>query len=138
MGTLTAVGPASITVQTSSGAATYPIESSTLLIKDGQRVSSPSALKVGDTVVVHVYPQNGSTHTEMVIDGVTPAAAASAADADDGTRRHKRVVRRCGGYSQPQRRPQVTVKAEIDARSSAARTLSCAAAAAACLEPTAY
>ena len=52
-----------------NGTATYPIESSTLLIKDGQRVSSPSALTVGDTVVVHVYPQNGSTHTEMVIDG---------------------------------------------------------------------
>jgi hypothetical protein len=33
-------------------------------------VSSLSALKAGDTVVVHVYPQNGSTHTEMVLDGI--------------------------------------------------------------------
>ena len=70
VGTLTAIGTTSITVHTTDGTATYPIESSTLLIKDGQRVSSPSALTVGDTVVVHVYPQNGSTHTEMVIDGV--------------------------------------------------------------------
>ena len=69
VGTLTGVGAASVTVRGTNGTATYPIESSTLLIKDGQRVSSPSALTVGDTVVVHVYPQNGSTHTEMVIDG---------------------------------------------------------------------
>jgi hypothetical protein len=70
VGTLTAVGASSITVTGNGRSATYPIESSTLLVKDGQRVSSPSALSVGDTVVVHVYPQNGSTHTEMVIDGV--------------------------------------------------------------------
>src|SRR4051794_31891919 len=69
VGTLTGVGAASVTVKSTNGTATYPVESSTLLIKDGQRVSSPSALTVGDTVVVHVYPQNGSTHTEMVIDG---------------------------------------------------------------------
>ena len=70
MGTLTAVGPSSVTVKSSGGTATYPIESSTLLIKDGQRVASTSAMKAGDTVVVHVYPANGTTHTEMVIDGV--------------------------------------------------------------------
>lgn len=80
VGTLTGVGRSTITVQTTNGAATYPIESSTLLIKDGQRVPSLSALTVGDTVVVHVYPLNGSTHTEMVIDGVPPGRG------DDGGR----------------------------------------------------
>jgi len=68
VGTLTAVGSASITVKSASGTATYPIESNTVLVKGGQRVSSLSALTVGDTVVVHVYPQNGSTHVEVVLD----------------------------------------------------------------------
>lgn len=67
VGTLTAVGTASITVNSASGTATYPIESSTVLVKGGQRASL-SALTVGDSVVVHVYPQNGSTHVELVID----------------------------------------------------------------------
>jgi hypothetical protein len=70
IGTLTGVGASSIRVNSASGTATYPIDSSTLLVKDGQRVSSLSALKAGDTVVVHVYPHNGITHTEMVLDGI--------------------------------------------------------------------
>jgi len=70
IGTLTAVGSSSVTVKSASGASTYPIESGTLLVKDGRRVSSTSSMKPGDQVVVHVYPQNGSTHTEMVIDGI--------------------------------------------------------------------
>lgn len=69
VGTLAAVGSASITVKSNDGTTTYPIESSTILVKGGQRVSSPSALTVGDTVIVHVYPLNGSTHVELVIDG---------------------------------------------------------------------
>src|SRR3954452_14755647 len=84
VGTLTGVGAASVTVKSTNGTATYPIESSTLLIKDGQRVSSPSALTVGDTVVVHVYPQNGSTHTAMVIDGV-PTGRGDDNGPDDNT-----------------------------------------------------
>ena len=64
---MTAVGAASITVTSAIGTATYPIESSTVLVKGGQRASL-SALTVGDTVVVHVYPQNGSTHVELVLD----------------------------------------------------------------------
>jgi hypothetical protein len=67
VGTLTAVGAASLTGQSARGTATYPIESSTVLVKGGQRASL-SALTVGDTVVVHVYPQNGSTHVELVLD----------------------------------------------------------------------
>jgi len=87
VGTLTAVGPSSITVSDNGSSATYPIESSTVLVKNGQRVSSPSALTVGDTVVVHVYPRNGSTHTERVIDGVPagPGDDGGPADADGNT-----------------------------------------------------
>jgi hypothetical protein len=68
-GTLTSVTASSITVTTASGASTYPIEATTALVKDGRRVSSTSQLGIGDTVVVHVYPQNGSQHVEVVIDG---------------------------------------------------------------------
>ena len=68
VGKLTAVGAASVTVQGTTGAATYPVDASTVVVKDGQRVSSLSALTIGDTVVVHVYPQNGATHTELIID----------------------------------------------------------------------
>ena len=85
VGTLTAVGPSSITVTGNGGSASYPIESSTLLVKNGQRVSSPSALTVGDIVVVHVYPQNGSTHTEMVIDGVPNGPGDDDGGRDDNT-----------------------------------------------------
>ena len=72
VGTLSAVGASTITVKSASGTATYPIDATTLLVKDGQRVSSLAALTVGDTVVVHVYPSNGSTRVEMVLDGVPP------------------------------------------------------------------
>jgi hypothetical protein len=85
VGTLTAVGSASITVASTGSTATYPIESSTLLVKDGQRVSSLSALKTGDSVVVHVYPENGSTHTEMVIDGVPSGGGGFGGRNDRGT-----------------------------------------------------
>jgi hypothetical protein len=84
MGTLAAVGSSSITVKSSAGTATYPIESSTVLVKDGRRVSSLSALTVGDTVVVHVYPQNGSNHVELVLDGA-PRGADGSGSANGGT-----------------------------------------------------
>jgi hypothetical protein len=72
-GTLTAVGKSSITVRTDAGSTTtYRIDSSTQLVKDGQQVSSLSAMHVGDQVVVHVYPLNGTTHVERVLDGVPP------------------------------------------------------------------
>ena len=69
LGTLTAVGSSTITVHTASGTTTYHIDSTTQLVKDGQQVSSLSAMHVGDSVVVHVYPLNGTTHVERVIDG---------------------------------------------------------------------
>ena len=72
-GTLTAVGASTITVRTQAGSTTtYPIDRSTQLVKDGQQVSSLSAMHAGDQVVVHVYPLNGVTHVERVLDGVPP------------------------------------------------------------------
>jgi hypothetical protein len=84
-GTLSAVGASSITVTSTSGTATYPIESGTVLVKDGQRVSSLSSLKVGDTVVVHVYPSDGSNHVEIVIDGAPPSGPGDSIDTNGTT-----------------------------------------------------
>jgi hypothetical protein len=67
-GTLTAVGTSTVTVRSTTGTTTYRIDATTQLIKDGQQVSSLSAMHIGDSVVVHVYPLNGSTHVERVID----------------------------------------------------------------------
>ena len=71
-GTLTAVGSSSFTLRTSSGSTTYRVDATTELVKDGQRVSSLSAMQVGDSVLVHVYPVNGTAHVERVIDGPPP------------------------------------------------------------------
>lgn len=71
VGTLTSVGGSSITVKSTNGTTTYPIDARTLLVKNGQRVPL-SALTAGDPVVVHAYPSNGSTQVELVLDGVPP------------------------------------------------------------------
>lgn len=68
-GTLRSVSGATFTIATSAGMSTYTVDASTQLVKDGQVVPSLSAMNVGDQVLVHVYPQGGSTHVERVIDG---------------------------------------------------------------------
>ena len=69
-GTLTAVGSSTFSLNTASGTtATYQIDATTQLVKDGQQVGSLSAMHLGDRVAVHVYPLNGATHVERVIDG---------------------------------------------------------------------
>lgn len=67
VGTLTAVGASTITVHSMSGTTTYRIDATTQLVKDGQQVSSLAVMHVGDSVVVHIYPANGSTYVERVI-----------------------------------------------------------------------
>jgi hypothetical protein len=68
-GTLSSVSASTFGLTTSTGTTTYTIDSSTMLIVNGQRVSSLSSMHAGDQVVVHVYPGNGSPHVEMVVDG---------------------------------------------------------------------
>lgn len=67
-GTLSNVGASTFGLTTTAGTTTYAIDSTTLLIVDGQRVSSLSSMHSGDQVVVHVYPVNGTPHVEMVVD----------------------------------------------------------------------
>jgi hypothetical protein len=58
-GTLTAVSGSKVTVQTSSGSATYQLVSQTQIVRDGA-LASASDLKAGDQVLVHVFPATGS------------------------------------------------------------------------------
>jgi Domain of unknown function (DUF5666) len=58
-GTLTAVSASRLTVRTSSGSATYQVVSQTQVVRNGA-LASASDLKVGDRVLVHVFPADGS------------------------------------------------------------------------------
>jgi hypothetical protein len=58
-GTLTAVSGSKVTLQMSSGSATYQLVSQTQIVRDGA-LASASDLKAGDRVLVHVLPANGS------------------------------------------------------------------------------
>jgi hypothetical protein len=73
-GTLTAVGAASITVKTSSGTTSYPITSSTQILRNGSPATLPD-LKVGDPVEVHVIASTtgGAATVERVLAGSLPA-----------------------------------------------------------------
>jgi hypothetical protein len=73
-GTLSAVDGRSFRLTTAGGTTTYTIDASTRLVKDGRPVSSLAALGEGDTVVVRVYPSNGTTRVELVLDGAPGGA----------------------------------------------------------------
>lgn len=73
-GTVTAVGASSVTVRLADGTtATYAVLASSDIVKDGARVSL-SAIKVGDAVFLHVYPENGKTVVERLFAGAPPPA----------------------------------------------------------------
>jgi hypothetical protein len=56
-GTLTAKTGSSITVKSSSGTATYVVNATTEIVRNGQQATL-SEVKVGDPVFVHVYPSS--------------------------------------------------------------------------------
>jgi len=70
-GTIASISGSTIAITTGSGTSSYTIDSSTQLVKDGQQVSSLSVMHKGDSVLLHVYPLNGKTHVERVIDGTS-------------------------------------------------------------------
>jgi hypothetical protein len=72
-GTVTAVGSSSVTVRTSSGAATYAVTSASQIIRNGQSVSL-SAVQAGDAVFAHVYPVNGKMTVERLFAGTSATA----------------------------------------------------------------
>jgi hypothetical protein len=82
-GTLTAVSASRLTVRTSSGPATYQVVSQTEIVRNGA-VASASDLKVGDRVLVHVFPANGSDGVlERVIAVTGPAPGSGTAGTQD-------------------------------------------------------
>jgi hypothetical protein len=71
-GTVTAVGASSVTVRLANGStATYAVIASSDIVKNGAPASL-SAIKVGDTVFLHVYPLNGRTVVEHLFAGARP------------------------------------------------------------------
>jgi hypothetical protein len=72
-GTLTALGPSSVTVRTVSGTATYTVTSSTEILRDGVPATL-AELKVGDAVFMHVYPAStgGPLQVERIFTGTMP------------------------------------------------------------------
>jgi hypothetical protein len=59
VGALTAVSGSRVTVESTAGSATYTISSSTRILRNGA-VAQASALRVGDAVLVHVFPSSSS------------------------------------------------------------------------------
>lgn len=92
IGTVTAVGASSVTVKLAHGStAKYAVIDSSDIVKDGARVSL-TAIKVGDTVFLHVYPMNGRTVVEHLFAGTRPSPGQRPGQppddsTDDGTTR---------------------------------------------------
>ncbi|HET7571217.1 MAG TPA: DUF5666 domain-containing protein [Gaiellaceae bacterium] len=72
-GTVTATTGSSITVETSSGAATYTVDAATEIVRNGERATLAD-VRVGDPVLVHVYPgSNGRLLVERILAGTMPS-----------------------------------------------------------------
>ncbi len=70
-GTVTAKTGSSITVKSSSGTATYVVNATTEIVRNGQQATL-SAVKVGDAVFVHVYPSSsGQMMVERLFAGTS-------------------------------------------------------------------
>ncbi len=84
-GTLTAKTGDTITVKTSSGStATYTIDSTTQIVRNGQ-TTSLSSLQAGDPVLVHVYPSSsGKQLVEMVLAGSSASGGGFGGRPDGG------------------------------------------------------
>ena len=87
-GTVTGVSSSELSVKSSSGTATYTIASDTQIIRDG-RLASPSDLRVGDAVLVHVFPATNSDGVlERIIARSSSSSSSSSSDSsseDDST-----------------------------------------------------
>jgi hypothetical protein len=84
-GTLTAVSASKITVRTTSGTASYQVVPQTEIVREGA-VASAADLKVGDRVLVHVFPASGSDGVlERVIAVPSTGAGAGPGSGTSGT-----------------------------------------------------
>jgi hypothetical protein len=67
-GTVTAVGSSSITVRSTSGKATYAVNGTTQIQRNGQQAAL-SSLQTGDQVLVHLVPSGSGYIAERVLVG---------------------------------------------------------------------
>lgn len=81
-GTLTAVGDSTVTVRSSSGTATYQVDSDTQIVRDGASAEL-SDLQEGDPVLVHVYPA-ASDSDQLVAERIFAGTLPSGPGGDDG------------------------------------------------------
>jgi hypothetical protein len=72
-GTLTAKTSGSITARSTSGTATYVVNATTEIVRNGQSATL-SAVEVGDAVVVHVYP---SSSGQMLVERLFAGTSAN-------------------------------------------------------------
>jgi hypothetical protein len=80
-GTLTAKTDSAITVRSSTGTATYLVNATTEIVRDGQSTTL-AAVKVGDSVFVHVYP---SSSGQMLVERLFAGTSATAGPPGFGT-----------------------------------------------------
>jgi hypothetical protein len=82
-GTLTAVSGSKLTVKSSAGTATYQVVPQTQIVRDGA-LASASDLKVGDRVLVHVFPATGSDGVLERVIAIPGTGRSSSGASDDG------------------------------------------------------
>src|SRR3954471_105263 len=84
-GTVTAVSGSSLSVKSAGGTATYTIVAQTQIVR-GNALADASAIKTGDTVLVHVFPAQGSDGVlERVFVLSSSGGTTSGASDDDGS-----------------------------------------------------
>ncbi|HET7195366.1 MAG TPA: hypothetical protein VFI99_10285 [Nocardioides sp.] len=84
-GTLTAFGDSTVTVRSSSGTATYQVDSDTQIVRNGA-AAQLSELQAGDPVLVHVYPASSDRDgmvVERIFAGTLPSSPGLDPDGDD-------------------------------------------------------
>ena len=76
VGTITAVGSRTVTVEARSGSTqTYTVGSDTEIVRNGNRARL-SDLKAGDLAFLHVYPQGSTMMVERIFAGQLPGGGA--------------------------------------------------------------
>jgi hypothetical protein len=83
-GTVTAVSSSRLSVKSSSGTATYTIASDTQIVRNG-RLASPSDLRAGDAVLVHVFPAANSGGVLERIIAQSSGSSSGSTSGDDST-----------------------------------------------------
>jgi hypothetical protein len=83
-GAVTAKTDSTVTVRSSGGTATYSVVSTSQIVRDGQPATLAD-VKVGDAVLVHVYPSSGRMLVERLFAGTLAGGGFGPPDAGGST-----------------------------------------------------